>query len=76
MLVTFHCLLAEVYFEIKPTCFHIFQDIQYADIDYMDARKDFTIDPVNFADLPQYFQELRANHSMKTIIILVSIKFI
>ena len=38
----------------------------------MDGRKDFTIDSVNFGDLADYFRELRQNHSMKTIIILVS----
>lgn len=48
------------------------QDVQYADIDYMDGRKDFTIDPVNFGDLATYFSELKQNHNMKTIIILVS----
>ena len=47
------------------------QDVQYADIDYMDGRKDFTIDPVLFGDLPQYFQKLRSEYHMKTIIILV-----
>ncbi|KAL8616022.1 hypothetical protein ACOMHN_014984 [Nucella lapillus] len=44
-------------------------DVQYADIDHMDERKDFTIDPVNFAFLPQYFDTLR-QRGMRTIIIL------
>lgn len=39
----------------------------------MDGRKDFTIDRNNFGDLADYFHELRANHNMKTIIILVRI---
>ncbi|XP_041359340.1 maltase-glucoamylase, intestinal-like [Gigantopelta aegis] len=44
-------------------------DVQYADIDHMDERKDFTIDMVNFKGLPDYFRELR-NLGMKTIILL------
>ncbi|KAL8616023.1 hypothetical protein ACOMHN_014985 [Nucella lapillus] len=44
-------------------------DVQYADIDHMDERMDFTIDPVNFTDLPQYFDTLR-QRGMRTIIIL------
>ncbi|KAF0295157.1 Sucrase-isomaltase, intestinal [Amphibalanus amphitrite] len=35
------------------------QDVQYSDIDYMDGKRDFTIDPNNFADLPTFIQELR-----------------
>ena len=49
----------------------ILQDIQYADIDHMDERNDFTIDPVNFAGLSDYFKELQAG-GMHTIIILVN----
>ena len=44
-------------------------DVQYADIDYMDAYKDFTIDPVNFRGLKEYFSQLNAN-GIRTIIIL------
>lgn len=47
-----------------------FQDVQYADIDHMDERKDFTVDQVNFNGLKDYFDELRSQ-GMRTIIILV-----
>ncbi|CAF2051540.1 unnamed protein product [Rotaria magnacalcarata] len=43
--------------------------VQYADIDYMDAKKDFTIDPINFRGLKEYFAELNAD-GIRTIIIL------
>lgn len=44
-------------------------DTQVADIDHMDERKDFTIDPVNFKDIDKYFDELHTKN-LKTIIIL------
>ncbi|XP_067678896.1 maltase-glucoamylase-like [Haliotis asinina] len=44
-------------------------DVQYADIDHMDERKDFTVDNVNFPGLGVYFQELQRD-GMKAIIIL------
>ncbi|XP_067946524.1 sucrase-isomaltase, intestinal-like [Watersipora subatra] len=44
-------------------------DVQYADIDYMDGRKDFTVDPIHFHDMPAYFRKLQDDH-MKIIIIL------
>ena len=44
-------------------------DVQYADIDYMDAEKDFTIDPKNFQGLKEYFTELN-NDGVRTIVIL------
>ncbi|CAF3630946.1 unnamed protein product [Adineta steineri] len=44
-------------------------DIQYADIDYMDAEKDFTIDPINYRGLKEYFDQLN-NDGMRTIVIL------
>ena len=47
------------------------QDVQYADIDHLSERRDFTIDDVAFAGLSQYFQGLR-DGGMRTIIILVS----
>lgn len=44
-------------------------DVQYADIDYMNAAKDFTIDPINFRGMKEYFAELNAD-GIRTIIIL------
>uniref|UniRef100_A0A8D2M864 alpha-glucosidase n=1 Tax=Zonotrichia albicollis TaxID=44394 RepID=A0A8D2M864_ZONAL len=46
-------------------------DIQIIDIDYMEKRKDFTYDKVNFKDLPQFASYLHA-HGQKYVIILVS----
>ena len=48
-----------------------FQDVVYADIDHMDSYRIFTVDDVNYADLKDYFTELR-EQGMKTVIILVS----
>ena len=45
------------------------KDIQYADIDYMDGRRDFTIDPVNFADLPALVDEIKQD-GLRFIVIL------
>ena len=50
------------------------KDIQYADIDHMNERMDFTIDNTNFNGLGEYFSKLRDN-GMRTIIILVSCGF-
>ena len=44
-------------------------DVQYADIDYMDAAKDFTIDGKNFQGLKEYFRQLN-NDGIRTVIIL------
>ncbi|KAK7490533.1 hypothetical protein BaRGS_00018319, partial [Batillaria attramentaria] len=44
-------------------------DVQYADIDHMSERRDFTLDNVSFAGLPDYFRQLREG-GMRTIIIL------
>lgn len=47
-----------------------FQDVQHADIDYMDQRKDFTYDPVKFSGFPEFAEDLHLNRQ-KLIIILV-----
>ncbi|KAK2141238.1 hypothetical protein LSH36_1136g01048 [Paralvinella palmiformis] len=44
-------------------------DVQYGDIDYMDGYKDFTIDPVNFAGLPEYVQQLKSEGTRFVIIL-------
>ncbi|XP_055458101.1 maltase-glucoamylase isoform X1 [Psammomys obesus] len=44
-------------------------DVQHADIDYMDQRKDFTYDPVNFQGFPEFVKELHDN-GQKLVIIL------
>ena len=44
-------------------------DVQYADIDYMDKAKDFTIDSNNYKGLKEYFNQLN-NDGIRTIIIL------
>ncbi|XP_013810008.1 maltase-glucoamylase-like [Apteryx mantelli] len=44
-------------------------DVQYTDIDYMEARKDFTYDKVNFKDLPSFGTYMH-NYGQKYVIIL------
>ncbi|OPJ74286.1 hypothetical protein AV530_004145 [Patagioenas fasciata monilis] len=44
-------------------------DVQYTDIDYMEARKDFTYDKVNYKDLPS-FQSFLHDYGQKYILIL------
>ena len=41
-------------------------DTQVADIDHYDKRKDFTIDPINWKELPEYFDYLHTV-GMKTV---------
>lgn len=45
------------------------QDVQYADIDHMDHRLDFTVDHVNFAGLEDYVREVK-KEGLRFIIIL------
>lgn len=44
-------------------------DVQYADIDHMEAAKDFTIDPKSYSGLGAYFRKLN-EEGVRTIIIL------
>uniref|UniRef100_A0A8B9W9G9 alpha-glucosidase n=1 Tax=Bos mutus grunniens TaxID=30521 RepID=A0A8B9W9G9_BOSMU len=44
-------------------------DVQHADIDYMDARKDFTYDPVALKGFPEFVKELH-NNGQKLVIIV------
>ncbi|KAI6059689.1 Maltase-glucoamylase, intestinal-like isoform X1 [Aix galericulata] len=44
-------------------------DVQYTDIDYMEARKDFTYDNEKFADLPK-FQSYLHSYNKKYVLIL------
>lgn len=47
-----------------------FQDVQHADIDYMDERKDFTYNPVDFKGFPEFAEELH-NNGQKLVVIVV-----
>uniref|UniRef100_A0A8C0ZWV6 Sucrase-isomaltase, intestinal n=1 Tax=Castor canadensis TaxID=51338 RepID=A0A8C0ZWV6_CASCN len=44
-------------------------DVQHGDIDYMDERRDFTYDPVNFEGLPEFVEELHTNEQKFVIIV-------
>ncbi|XP_066118577.1 maltase-glucoamylase isoform X2 [Saccopteryx bilineata] len=44
-------------------------DVQHADIDYMDGRKDFTYNPVDFKGFPEFAKELH-NNGQKLVIIV------
>lgn len=52
----------------------LLQDVQYTDIDYMEDKKDFTYDKVNFAGLPEFADYLHAK-GQKYILILVRPSF-
>uniref|UniRef100_A0A8C7XW10 alpha-glucosidase n=1 Tax=Oryzias sinensis TaxID=183150 RepID=A0A8C7XW10_9TELE len=49
-------------------------DIQYTDIDYMEEKKDFTYDKVNFKDLPTFADYLHEK-GQKYILILVNVAY-
>lgn len=55
----------------RVSLFFSFQDIQYTDIDYMEDKKDFTYDLVNFKELPQFADYLHEK-GQRYILILVS----
>ncbi|XP_035110446.3 maltase-glucoamylase isoform X1 [Callithrix jacchus] len=44
-------------------------DVQHADIDYMDERRDFTYDPVDFKGFPEFVKGLH-NNGQKLVIIV------
>ncbi|XP_054985594.1 maltase-glucoamylase [Sorex araneus] len=48
---------------------HIPYDVQHADIDYMDQKKDFTYNPVQYKDFPSFAKELH-NNGQKLVIIV------
>lgn len=60
-------VLSGLFIEIYSTTF---QDTQVTDIDYMEAKKDFTYDKVAFNGLPAFVQDLH-DHGQKYVIILV-----
>lgn len=45
-------------------------DVKYLDIDYMDERRDFTYDPVNFIGLPEYIKETKEKNNFRWTLIL------
>ncbi|PIK61537.1 putative sucrase-isomaltase, intestinal-like [Apostichopus japonicus] len=45
-------------------------DVQYADIDYMDEQKSFTVDPINYVGLGEFIDDVHA-HGQRFIIILM-----
>lgn len=53
-------------------CCILLQDVQHADIDYMDERKDFTYDPVSYRGFPDFAKELH-NNGQKLVIIVVCV---
>lgn len=53
------------------TFLSLIQDTQWVDIDYMDQYRDWTLDPVNFSDLPALVDDLHS-YGMHFIPIVVS----
>lgn len=50
------------------------QDVQYADIDYMDQQRDFTYDKEKYAGLPEFIQEMK-NEGLHYVVILVNFQY-
>uniref|UniRef100_A0A9J8BUL3 alpha-glucosidase n=1 Tax=Cyprinus carpio carpio TaxID=630221 RepID=A0A9J8BUL3_CYPCA len=59
--------IADLYRDMKAA--KIPYDVQYADIDYMERQMDFTLDQVNFKELPALVDQMRAD-GMRFIFIL------
>uniref|UniRef100_A0A8C1VGS7 alpha-glucosidase n=1 Tax=Cyprinus carpio TaxID=7962 RepID=A0A8C1VGS7_CYPCA len=59
--------IADLYRDMKAA--KIPYDVQYADIDYMERQMDFTLDQVNFKELPALVDQMRAE-GMRFIFIL------
>ncbi|XP_052387400.1 sucrase-isomaltase, intestinal-like isoform X2 [Carassius gibelio] len=59
--------IADLYRDMKAA--KIPYDVQYADIEYMERQMDFTLDQVNFKELPALVDEMRAE-GMRFIFIL------
>uniref|UniRef100_A0A8C2JQI4 alpha-glucosidase n=1 Tax=Cyprinus carpio TaxID=7962 RepID=A0A8C2JQI4_CYPCA len=59
--------IADLYRDMKAA--EIPYDVQYADIDYMERQMDFTLDQVNFKELPALVDQMRAD-GMRFIFIL------
>lgn len=49
--------------------YNIPHDVQFADIDYMDGERDFTLDLINFAGLPDFISELHSDGTRFIIIL-------
>uniref|UniRef100_A0A8C7K1C6 P-type domain-containing protein n=1 Tax=Oncorhynchus kisutch TaxID=8019 RepID=A0A8C7K1C6_ONCKI len=67
MTLTFNSYSHNDYYSLSASL--LSQDIQYTDIDYMEDKKDFTYDEVNFKGLPQFADYLHEK-GQKYILIL------
>lgn len=70
MLISFYWKLTIIPCTLKISFLVHIQDIQYTDIDYMEDKKDFTYDKVNFKELPQFAEYLHEK-GQRYILILV-----